>query len=37
MAGLYILLDPVSTFIKIGRASDLETRLANLRTANPRL
>lgn len=35
MAGLYILLDPVSTFIKIGRASDLETRLANLRTANP--
>jgi len=37
MPGLYILLDPASMFIKIGRTNDLETRLANLRTGNPRL
>lgn len=37
MPGLYILLDPASMFIKIGRANDLEARLANLRTGNPRL
>lgn len=35
MAGLYILLDPATTFLKIGRARNLETRLANLRIANP--
>ena len=37
MAGVYVLVDPVTGFTKVGRASDLETRLANLRTANPRL
>ena len=37
MAGVYLLLDPATQFIKIGRATDLDTRLANLRTANPRL
>lgn len=37
MAGVYVLVDPVTGFTKVGRASDLQTRLANLRTANPRL
>jgi hypothetical protein len=37
MSGVYLLLDPATQFVKIGRATDLETRLANLRTGNPRL
>lgn len=37
MSGVYILYDPNSQFVKIGRATNLEDRLANLRTANPRL
>ena len=37
MPGVYILLDPQSQLLKIGRATNFETRLANLRTANPRL
>ena len=37
MPGVYVLLDPQSQLLKIGRATNLETRLANLRTANPRL
>lgn len=37
MSGVYILQDPQSGFLKIGRATDLEKRLKNLRTANPRL
>ena len=37
MSGVYVLKDKESNLIKIGRASDLQRRLANLRTANPRL
>ena len=37
MSGIYVLLDPETRYLKIGRATDLESRLANLRTANPRL
>lgn len=37
MSGVYVLRDNESNLIKIGRASDLRRRLANLRTANPRL
>ena len=37
MSGIYVLLDPETYCLKIGRATDLESRLANLRTANPRL
>jgi hypothetical protein len=37
MAGIYVLTDPATGFTKVGRASDLDTRLANLKTANPRL
>ena len=37
MSGVYVLKDNESNLIKIGRASDLQRRLANLRTANPRL
>jgi hypothetical protein len=37
MPGIYVLLDPETQYLKIGRATDLESRLVNLRTANPRL
>ena len=37
MPGVYVLNDPHTQLIKIGRATDLDDRLANLRTANPRL
>ena len=37
MSGVYVLLDPSTQFVKIGRATNLDDRLANLRTANPRL
>jgi excinuclease UvrABC nuclease subunit len=37
MPGVYLLHDPVTNFLKIGRATNLDDRLANLRTANPRL
>ena len=37
MPGVYVLNDPHTKLIKIGRATDLDDRLANLRTANPRL
>lgn len=37
MPYVYLLRDPNTNLIKIGRAINLETRLANLRTANPRL
>ena len=37
MPGVYVLNDPNTQLIKIGRATDLEDRLANLRTGNPRL
>jgi hypothetical protein len=37
MPCVYLLRDPVTNLIKIGRATNFETRLANLRTANPRL
>jgi hypothetical protein len=37
MPYVYLLRDPNTNLIKIGRATNLETRLANLRTANPRL
>ncbi len=37
MAYVYLLRDPSSNLIKIGRATNLEQRLRNLRTANPNL
>lgn len=37
MSGVYILRDPVTDYLKIGRATNFDERLANLRTANPRL
>ena len=37
MPGVYLLHDPATNFLKIGRATNLDDRLANLRTANPRL
>jgi FKBP-type peptidyl-prolyl cis-trans isomerase (trigger factor) len=37
MPGVYVLNDPHTQLIKIGRATDLDDRLANLRTGNPRL
>jgi hypothetical protein len=37
MPGVYLLHDPATSFLKIGRATNLDDRLANLRTANPRL
>jgi len=37
MSGVYILHDPATDYLKIGRATRLEDRLNNLRTANPRL
>ena len=37
MAGVYILIDPETNWVKIGRATNFDERLANLRTANPRL
>ncbi len=37
MAFVYLLRDPSSNLIKIGRATNLEQRLRNLRTANPNL
>lgn len=37
MPFVYLLRDPNTNLIKIGRATNLATRLANLRTANPRL
>jgi len=37
MPYVYLLRDPNTNLIKIGRATNLATRLANLRTANPRL
>ncbi len=37
MAFVYLLRDPSSSLIKIGRATNLEQRLRNLRTANPNL
>ena len=37
MPGVYLLHDPASNYLKIGRATKLDERLANLRTANPRL
>ena len=37
MPGVYLLSDPNTGFLKIGRATDLEERLASLRTGNPDL
>jgi len=37
MPGVYLLNDSHTQLIKIGRAADLDDRLANLRTGNPRL
>ena len=37
MPGVYILNDPATQYLKIGRATRIEDRFANLRTANPRL
>jgi len=37
MACVYLLRDPITNLIKIGRATNLEKRLADLKTANPRL
>jgi hypothetical protein len=37
MPAVYVLNDPHTLLIKIGRATDLDERLANLRTGNPRL
>jgi hypothetical protein len=37
MPGVYILNDPSTNYLKIGRATNLEERILNLRTANPRL
>ena len=37
MSGLYVLSDPNTGLLKIGRASNLESRLSSLRTANPDL
>lgn len=37
MPGVYILVDPETNLVKIGRATNCDERLANLRTANPRL
>lgn len=37
MPCVYLLRDPLNNLIKIGRATNFETRFANLRTANPRL
>ena len=37
MPGVYVLLDPRTQLVKVGRATNLDDRLANLRTANPRL
>jgi hypothetical protein len=37
MPGVYVLNDPHTQLVKIGRATDLDERLANLRTGNPRL
>ena len=37
MPCVYLLRDPNTNLIKIGRATNLAARLANLRTANPRL
>jgi hypothetical protein len=37
MPCVYLLRDPNTSLIKIGRATNLASRLANLRTANPRL
>lgn len=37
MACVYLLRDSITNLIKIGRATNLEKRLADLKTANPRL
>lgn len=37
MPCVYLLRDPATNLIKIGRATNFETRFANLKTANPRL
>ncbi len=37
MQTIYILNDPATNFIKIGKATDLQQRITNLQTANPRL
>lgn len=37
MSGVYVLQDQETGLIKIGRATNLKDRLANLRTGNPRL
>jgi hypothetical protein len=37
MSCVYLLRDPVTNLIKIGRATNFEARFANLKTANPRL
>ena len=37
MAGVYILSDPNTGFLKIGRARDRDQRIATLRTGNPYL